>query len=349
MAWTGSATARIPRPDGSLEVEQRWFPYATAFMAEYRARGMGGPSLDQYLFALRHLAQSAAEQDPVWFLTFPTVGQVTQWRDRHGQFQTAATRTFRLSVLKQYCQWLQTQRVVPRERRAVARQVVAQCCRRLTCAPPVPVVPLVAEVETFLADIPAAFCRTGLNKVARARAFWEVLVATGCRMQEVGQLRWEQYQRPEPPSEVGHLVVRGKGNRPRPVFLRPRAVAALEHWYGTKPFAPTAAMFPAVETSDTVGVAPASYGYNLAEFHHIWNDAGLTKAVTPHKFRHAFAVQMVEAGGDVESTRRLLGHQHLTTTQRYLQGMSLAAIENTYLRAMSPEIPRLPSGGGGTL
>lgn len=59
----------------------------------------------------------------------------------------------------------------------------------------------------------------------------------------------------------------------------------------------------------------------------------ISENITPHKWRHTFATNYLNRGGDLETLRLLLGHSNLKTTQKYLH-LSRSDIVSNYQTIM---------------
>ena len=106
-------------------------------------------------------------------------------------------------------------------------------------------------------------------------------------------------------------VAQGKGHKDRYVMLSPRLLDTLrDYWRIVRP---KEWLFPGYLdqpiTRHAVGVACRK----------AQRRSGLSKPVTPHSLRHAFAVHLLEAGTDVRTIQLLLGHRGLATTAKYLR------------------------------
>jgi site-specific recombinase XerD len=107
-------------------------------------------------------------------------------------------------------------------------------------------------------------------------------------------------------------VEQGKGRKDRYVMLSPMLLEILRsYWRAARP---KEWLFPGIHhdrpiTKDAVEAA-------CQKAHRL---AGLSKPVTPHSLRHAFAVHLLESGTDLRTIQLLLGHRSLATTARYLR------------------------------
>jgi integrase/recombinase XerD len=154
-----------------------------------------------------------------------------------------------------------------------------------------------AEVLRLFAALPDNLYRT-LVRTA---------YACGLRISEVVRLRVTDID-----SQRGVLVVRqGKGQKDRLVPLSPALLAELRgHW---RRYRPDGWLFPGQKRGRHLNV---NAWQRL--FARLVRPLGFAKAVSRHTLRHSYATHLLEAGVDVVTLQRLLGHRDLSTTARYL-------------------------------
>ena len=132
--------------------------------------------------------------------------------------------------------------------------------------------------------------------------------AAGLRLQEVLHLRVSDVDS----ARMTIRVEQGKGGKDRYTVLSRRLLEALRgYWKITRP---TSWLFPSEETGHPLHPTALQRAYHTAKLR-----AGITKPGGIHALRHAFATHLLEAGVDIHTIQRLLGHGHLSTTTRYFQ------------------------------
>ncbi|MBP7048166.1 MAG: site-specific integrase [Thauera sp.] len=144
----------------------------------------------------------------------------------------------------------------------------------------------------------------------RTRTLLMMAYAAGLRVSEVCALRVADID--SAPDRMCIRVVAGKGGKDRYTLLSPSLLEALRvYWRICKP---RHWLFPrTTDAARPFDVSSAQRAYYRAR-----DRAGITKTGGIHTLRHAFATHVLEAGVDLATLAKLLGHGHLSTTQRYL-------------------------------
>jgi site-specific recombinase XerD len=114
-------------------------------------------------------------------------------------------------------------------------------------------------------------------------------------------------------------VEQGKGAKDRYTVLPPGLLAELRAYW--RLYRPSAWLFPGADGERPITVWTAQHAYYGAK-----RRAGVTKRGGIHALRHAFATHLLEAGVDLPTIQRLLGHRSLQTTSRYLHLAEVAGI-----------------------
>lgn len=153
--------------------------------------------------------------------------------------------------------------------------------------------------------------------VARDRAILETLYSTGLRVSELVSLNRSQVD-----VERGEFTVRGKGRKPRLVFLSERCTGYLKSYLAKRSdhWEPLFISVGRRREGEELGLGEKRRltAYSVEEMvRRTGRLAGIGKKVTPHVLRHSFATTLLHNGADIRSVQEMLGHASITTTQIY--------------------------------
>ncbi len=145
----------------------------------------------------------------------------------------------------------------------------------------------------------------------RDRAMLEVLYACGLRVTELVSLTLDQGNRRQ-----GVLRVMGKGSKERLVPMGEEAVVWIERYMrdGRNEMLggrPSDVLFPSLRGEQ---MTRQTFWHRIK---HQAQVAGISKSLSPHTLRHAFATHLLNHGADLRVVQMLLGHSDLSTTQIY--------------------------------
>lgn len=189
----------------------------------------------------------------------------------------------------------------------------------------------VAKIERIKCDKTKkkAFTELEVEKIRDAcintweTAVVEVLLSTGCRVTELVNIKLSDL-------EGDQLIVRGKGNKDRTVYLNAKAMVAIDKYLKDRKD-DNEYLFPGGFFASSKKDCKNWYKYPNRVDHERHCDIGTIRSkmnklgkhagvehVHPHKFRRTCATFALRRGMPIEQVSKMLGHEQIGTTQIYL-------------------------------
>jgi len=162
-------------------------------------------------------------------------------------------------------------------------------------------------------------------KSLKHRTFLLTLYAAGLRLNEAAELTIADIDS----QRMQLRIASGKGAKERLVPLSPRLLSELRNYWKT--VRSPRWLFPGKTLDVRLSSTTIQKTCKAAVL-----KAGILKAVTPHTLRHSYATGLLEAGVDLLTIGRLLGHKSFSTTMIYLH------VRRTHLGAAPSPIDWLP-------
>ena len=160
----------------------------------------------------------------------------------------------------------------------------------------------------------------------RDKAIFGLMVGAGLRVGEVVRLQIADLETATSSAQSARLRVRGKGQKERIVWLTPSWYNVVRQWISQRPESETDYLFL---NQHRRALSVAGVQYRLRQ---VSQQAGIQ--LTCHQLRHTFARRLAEQQMPTESIAELMGHEQVSTTQRYTSGANLA-LRNSFLEAMA--------------
>jgi integrase/recombinase XerC len=165
----------------------------------------------------------------------------------------------------------------------------------------------------------------------RDRAIFELLYGCGLRNSELVGIELDDIEKAN-----GVILVRGKGKKQRYVPLDGAVAEALEAYRGAR----QRVLEETRKTSRRLFINQRGGPLTTRSVGRIVKQIavarGLPPDIHPHTLRHAFGTHMLSEGADLRAIQELLGHERLSTTQKYTQlsiGHVMEVYDKTHPRA----------------
>ena len=222
----------------------------------------------------------------------------------------ASTINRKMISIRNFCQWAVNEGLINKDPTADIKEI-KDIKREL--APPA-----LTKKEVFK-------LRRSLHRYGEKRdiALIELMLNTGPRVSEVSELKEEDIEISE---RKGILRVIGKGSKPREIPINSETRKYLWDYLEVKPNSPYLFVSQRGRNMSRSTIFRTVKKYA--------NLAGIEKPVHPHTLRHTFAQTLIDNGTDLFNVQYLLGHEDISTTQRYHRPkieVQEQAVENMYV------------------
>ena len=172
-------------------------------------------------------------------------------------------------------------------------------------------------------------------KSKRDEAMFRLMLRCGLRVEEVADLTLGAIDL----KRRRIMVLNGKGRKDRVVYLSDDAAEGLAAYLKMRRHSRMKKVF-LVEKGDYKG-KPISVRGIQKRMEYYAKKTGL--AISCHRLRHTMATQLLNAEAEVETIQDLLGHNWITTTQRYCK-VSNIKVQRDYFKAMAVILKRSTTG-----
>ncbi|MDR2094930.1 MAG: tyrosine-type recombinase/integrase [Treponema sp.] len=163
----------------------------------------------------------------------------------------------------------------------------------------------------------------------RDKALILTMYSAGLRISETASLTLDSLEK-----NLGGARIIGKGDKERRVFFSEECTEALNAWLAERK------ALPGEESGGALFVSRRGKPLSVPGIRWIISRyasySGVKKNIHPHALRHSFATHLVNAGCDVRVVQELLGHESISTTQRYTH-VDIGSLKRVYNRAHEQE------------
>jgi site-specific recombinase XerD len=246
---------------------------------------------------------------------------LNRYRDEHNQELSKTTQNYHLIAVRSFLKYL------------AKRDIKALTSDKIELAkvkrPQLTFLEL-EELERLLGAIDTA-TPVGL----RDRAILELLFSGGLRVSELVNLDRDHIN-----LERREFMVRGKGQKDRPIFISDTAADWIEKYLSVRRdnfrplFVHLSGSKSELDEGEYTRLTVRSVQRLVQRYARL---AGITKRVTPHTLRHTFATDLLINGADLRSVQSLLGHANVSTTQIYTH------VTDPQLKAVHEKFHRRPT------